>query len=67
MVWGGVGLGHKSDLIFIDGTLTGQGYINRLKDDSIFEEMKWAFGDSRFSFPVRRCFTSDSKKDQEIL
>jgi hypothetical protein len=67
MIWGAVGLGYKSGLVFFDGALNSQGYIDYLKDSSIFEEMRKAFEDRCFSFPLRRCVASDSRKGQEIL
>jgi hypothetical protein len=67
MMWGAVGLGYKSGLIFFDGALNSQGYIDYLKDSSIFEEMRKAFGNRRFSFPLRQCFVAYSRKGQKIL
>jgi hypothetical protein len=55
MVWGAIGLGCKSDLIFIDGTLNSQGHIDYLKDNSIFEEMRCPLRIAIF-ISVRRCF-----------
>jgi hypothetical protein len=50
IVWGAVGLGSKSELIFIDGTLNSQGDVDFLKDTHPFEEMKKARGDRVFHF-----------------
>jgi hypothetical protein len=48
MVWGAAGPGYKSDIFFSDGTLNGQGSIDYLIDNSMFEEMEKAFEDSVF-------------------
>jgi hypothetical protein len=38
MVWGCVGLGFKSELIFVDGTLNGEGYRQMLAENQIIAE-----------------------------
>jgi hypothetical protein len=50
MVWGCVGLGFKSKLIFIDGTLTGQGYRQMLEENQIFDQIKQEFPDTKITF-----------------
>jgi transposase len=50
MVWGCVGLGFKSELIFIDGTLNGEGYRQMLAENHIIESIKQAFPEKIVSF-----------------
>jgi hypothetical protein len=67
MVWGAVGLGYKSELIFIDGTLNSQGYIDFLKDNAIFDEMKRVFGDRALHFQQDGASSHTAKKTKKYF
>jgi hypothetical protein len=45
MVWGAIGLGLKSKLTFVDGSLNGERYREMFMDNGICESIKTRFGD----------------------
>ena len=46
MVWGAIGVGFKSDLTFIEGTLNANDYIELLKTNGIFQKCNDIIGSS---------------------
>jgi hypothetical protein len=44
MVWGAIGLGFKSKVAFVDGTLNGERYCEMFMDNGICESNKTRFG-----------------------
>lgn len=43
MVWGAIGVDFKSDLVFIEGGLTAQKYVQLLHDSGFYEQVKEAY------------------------
>ena len=50
MVWGAIGLGWKSPLVVIKGTLNSKGYIDFLEHHKIIEKMNQKYGERNFHF-----------------
>jgi hypothetical protein len=46
MVWAAIGRGYKSKLVFIQGNLDSQRYVEMLNGEGIFEDMKTHLGEN---------------------
>ena len=66
MVWGMIAFGYKSKLLFIENTLTAEGYIKLLDDNSIIDDAISCFGDD-FKFQQDGAPAHTSKKAKEYL
>lgn len=66
MVWGMIGYQFKSKLLFIDNTLTAQGYVNMLFENAIIEDAISVFGEN-FKFQQDGATSHTAKSTREAL
>jgi hypothetical protein len=67
MVWGAIGMGFKSKLIFIDGNLKADGYQKMLSENGILDDIKEHFEESPGHFQQDDAPPHQAKKTMKFL
>jgi hypothetical protein len=67
MVWSAIGYNYKSPLIFIEGNINADGYIELLQTHGIFDDIKKAFGEKPVYFQQDGAPAHTAKRTKNII